>query len=80
MTSSNCPVEIRKSVHRRIISTGFTLVEITIVIATIGILVAIAIPRFADYQQRSHNAAALSDLRNVRTILEAYYQEYQRFP
>ena len=73
-------MESKKSVHGRIFSTGFTLVEIMIVIATIGILVAVAIPQFAHYRQKSHNAAALSDLRNVRTILEAYCQEHGRFP
>lgn len=59
---------------------GFTLIELMIVIAIIGILAAIAIPQFSKYRQRSFNASALSDLRNVRTDVEGYYAEWQHYP
>jgi type IV pilus assembly protein PilA len=52
---------------------GFTLIELMIVIAIIGILAAIAIPQFAAYRQRSYNSAAQADLRNAATAQEAYY-------
>ena len=52
---------------------GFTLIELMIVIAIIGILAAIAIPQFSAYRQRSYNSAAQSDLRNLATAQEAYY-------
>jgi type IV pilus assembly protein PilA len=51
-----------------------------VVIAIIGILVAVAIPRFAAYRQTSYNTAALNDLRNVKTNLEAFYQEHEHYP
>jgi prepilin-type N-terminal cleavage/methylation domain-containing protein len=52
---------------------GFTLIELMIVIAIIGILAAIAIPQFSAYRQRSYNSAANADLRNAATAQEAYY-------
>ena len=73
-------MEIRRAVHRRLFIAGFTLVEIMIVIAIIGILTAVAIPWFADYRRKGHNSAALSDLRNVKTILEAYHEENEHYP
>ncbi len=59
---------------------GFTLIEITIVIAIIGILVALAIPMWNNYRIRTFNASAVSDLRNSRMDIEAYYSENIRYP
>jgi type IV pilus assembly protein PilA len=52
---------------------GFTLIELMIVIAIIGILAAIAIPQFSAYRKRAYNSAAESDVRNIATAQEAYY-------
>ena len=52
---------------------GFTLIELMIVIAIIGILAAIAIPQFNAYRKRSYNSSAIADLRNAATAQEAYY-------
>ena len=65
---------------KRITGSGFTLVELMVVIAIIGILAAIAISQFASFRQKSYNSAAISDLRNVKTNLEAYYKDYQEYP
>ena len=54
---------------------GFTLIEIVIVIAIIGILAAIAIPQFSEYRRQSYNTAAMSDLKNAATAQESYYTE-----
>ena len=59
---------------------GFTLVELMIVVAFIGILAAIAIPQFSKYRARAQNSASLSDARNMRTDMEGYNAEWQAYP
>ena len=59
---------------------GFTLVELMIVVAIIGILAAIAIPQFSKYRARAQNTAALTDLRNIRTDMEGFMAEWQHYP
>jgi type IV pilus assembly protein PilA len=58
---------------------GFTLIELMIVIAIIGILAAIAIPQFSAYRVRAYNSAANADLRNAATAQEAYYVDNQSY-
>lgn len=65
---------------RRTNKKGFTLIELMIVIAIIGILAAIAIPQFSAYRARGYNSGCLSDVRNLRTDLESYYAEWDVYP
>jgi type IV pilus assembly protein PilA len=57
--------------HRR--RGGFTLIELLIVIVIIGILAAIAIPKFGKTREKAYFKAMMSDLRNLNAQQEIYY-------
>ena len=67
-------------IRKKLNDKGFTLIELMIVIAIIGILAAIAIPQFAAYRTKSYNSAGQADMRNVKTVLEAFYADQQEYP
>jgi type II secretion system protein G len=67
----------RKSICRR---QGFTLIELLIVVAIIAILAAIAVPNFLEAQTRSKVSRTLADMRTIRTGLETYYVDNNKYP
>ena len=59
---------------------GFTLLELIVVIAVLGILMAIAIQQFSLYRSRATDAAMRSDLKNAALAMESYYGEFLDYP
>ena len=54
---------------------GFTLIELLIVVVIIGILAAIAIPKFASTKEKAYLGTMKSDLRNLVTAEESYFYD-----
>ena len=58
---------------------GFTLIELLIVVVIIGILAAIAIPKFAATKDKAKLASVKTDLRNMMTAQEAYFSDFAAY-
>ena len=58
---------------------GFTLIELLIVVVIIGILAAIAIPKYGDTKAKAYVSTMKSDLRNLATAEETYFSEKHEY-
>ena len=59
---------------------GFTLLELMVVVAVLGILAAIAMQQFWLFRSRAIDAAMRSDLKNAALAMESYYGEFLAYP
>jgi type IV pilus assembly protein PilE len=68
-------MDMRRSNHRG----GFTMIEVMIAVAIIGILAAVAIPAFQNYQNRSKRSEAFANLAAIAKLEKSYFSEYSAF-
>lgn len=69
---------MQKQQHRKL--KGFTLIELMIVVAVIGVLAAIAIPQYQNYVAKSELGAGLASITSIRTNVEDYIVTNGAFP
>jgi type IV pilus assembly protein PilA len=59
---------------------GFSLIELLVVVAIIGLLAAIAIPQFLSYRARAVDSQMKSDLKNAALAMDSYFAEKKEYP
>ena len=74
MTACNTP----RTLPRRT-SQGFTLIEVMITVAIIGILAAVALPSYTDYVRRGKLQEGFAEMATARVKLEQHYQDYRGY-
>ena len=59
---------------------AFTIIELLIVVAVLGVSAAIAIPIYNEYKVKLDNAIAITDIVNIQVVVESYYQAKDTYP
>jgi prepilin-type N-terminal cleavage/methylation domain-containing protein len=58
---------------------GFTMIEMMVAVAIIGLLASVSIPAFQNYQNRSRRAEAFSNLAGIAKLEKSYFSEYSAY-
>ncbi|HPX87843.1 MAG TPA: prepilin-type N-terminal cleavage/methylation domain-containing protein [Methylophilaceae bacterium] len=67
-------------VKKSVLASGFTLVEVMIAVAIVGVLSAIAIPAYNDYVEKARVHEAVTDIAAMSVLIENYFQENRIYP
>ena len=71
---------MNKLLRKKLNKKGFTLIELIVVIAILGILAAIIIPRFTGFQKKARETQALVYAKQVATAVDSFYAENSAWP
>jgi len=77
-----CPSSLSRRAEKNVVlgvQGGFTLIELMITVAIIGIIAAVAYPQYTSYVQRSRLAEATGNLSTSRVRLEQFYQDNRSY-
>lgn len=75
-----CSNPVRDTAERIRVKSGFTLIELIIVISIIGILLGVAVPVYNIHLRRAHEAVLKQDLKTLRDAIDQYTQDKNKAP
>jgi len=76
-TRTTAPKPMR---HRRIAARGFTMIELIVVMAVLGLLLSLAVPRYLDALDRGKVQVMAHDLAQIREAIDRYYGDRGAYP
>lgn len=80
MHTLNNKLKVSKHNLNQYVNQGFTLVELMIAIAIIGILIGIAIPAYQAYTERARVYQSVTDIAAMSVVIEHYFQDNREYP